>query len=58
MAELVTLKLRHQRWRLRAANLAIWALVAVEWLVPGSIDEDLWTERLAGFVVAGMRVGS
>lgn len=55
MAE-VALKIRVQKWRLPAIKAACRVLVAVEWLLPGSIDFDVWSERLARFFVAGIRI--
>ncbi|MCW1932614.1 hypothetical protein [Pararhodobacter zhoushanensis] len=52
----VFLKVHYPLWRLRAARLVIHALGAIEWLFPGSINCDRWTEGLSSFVARGVKI--
>lgn len=50
MAEMVTLKIVMPRWRRAVAWVWIRGLVIAEMIVPGSVDEDRTTSRIARFL--------
>lgn len=52
------LTLAMSRWRIRVAKAAVLGLIVVDWAVPGWLDQEAVTERLARFLVAGAKVTS
>ncbi|MCA2012398.1 hypothetical protein LCM17_12945 [Cereibacter sphaeroides] len=56
MAERLTVEIRLARWRVWAARLVILAARVSEATLPGSVDADTLADRLAAFVVRGIRL--
>ena len=50
MAEMVTLKIVIPHWRRAVAWVWIMGLVMADMIVPGSVDEDRETARIARFL--------
>ena len=55
MAE-ITMKLRIDRWRLIVARVWVIAAAICENTLPGSVDMDGETERIAEFLLRGIRL--
>jgi hypothetical protein len=52
----VRVKVTVSRWRIWVSRLWLWAIVASEKTLPGSVDLAFESDRMAAFVCRGVKV--